>query len=1483
MLRRLRRFVNVAVWTIVAVWLIVVVSLNIPAVKTYIGRRVAAALEDKIGTRVSVGRVDLGMLNRVIIDGVSIDDQYGKRMLAAGRLSAKLSLADLLQGKITVASAQIFSLKADLYKRKGGEQANYRFLVDAFKSDDDKENRPINLKINSLIIRRSEIAYNDWNTGYGGTVSPKHINVRDLSAHVILNKLASDSLNLNVRRLALKDKSGVEIKHLSLRLTAGKTSAELADLKLQLPESQLNISATATYALPGGDFSRFENLAFEGRIFDSNILPADLHLFAKQTAAQGTPVKVAAEFSGTDKSISVSRLELAQGQTFELSAGGEAEKVDSLWDWRAAIERLETGADGAKDLLLSAGLDIELPAIVGKIERLNLTAQAAGRGGDGTLTAKVASNIGGIVVSGGKQAEKVSGNIEADSINLAALTGNNAFGNCSFAADIAGTVAGKTITSGSLEAAITRFDYNGHTFRDAALNAGYSLAKTLTAAFAVDDNLAQINLDVACNNLETKYLTRENLTSQNIQLPLATIALSARHVQPMAIGLTDKWGDAAFDFDLNAAATLNGLDNACGGLHLQNLVMTAPDDDYTLRALDVNIDAAGGEKTVTLTSDFANILVEGRFRYATLADSFLAALTSHLPALGGRTITSPGNAFSIYATLADGGFAQHILGIPLTINEPAHIIAKVDDNRHFLSINADANSFRYDAKTYSGVYAIASTAGDTLRIKANAFSEGEGGTQLLALTAKAFENQADMSLDIDSNARNHITGTLNTHAALATSSATGKLMAEADILPSSIFIAGATWDVSSAHLSYRDNFLQINDMRIADGDRFIEIDGQAGRSRDDAITVTLSDVDVGYILDFVNFDDVDFDGDATGEVRVTQLFESPVIAGEFDVADFHFESGAMGTAHLKMGYDFAVGSINIDAVVDEGEWRATYVNGFVNLKERVLDIKVEADGSSVDFITKYCGDFMTLSNGRTWGSLDIGGPLGAVQITGYALVTADLTVLSTNVAYRLDRQRVDFVPDDIIFASDTLTDRDGNKGILTGHLPHRHLSNISYDFAVKAGKLLALDLTDFGDDTFLGTVYATGDCRIYEIPGGTKIEADITPGAGSFITYNATSPDRMSDSFVHWRDKNEAVPSRAETKATDSGERDMLPDLYMNFLIRANEQAELRVLMDDRTGDLITLHGSGIINTAFYNKGDFELFGNYLISDGSYSMTIQDVIKRDFTFKQGGTISFGGDGAHAQLNLQANYTLNSVPLSDINIGKSFTANNVRVDCIMNITGTADDPQVAFSLDMPTISSDAKQMIMSMFNDNEELNQQVVYLIAVGRFLNQDNNSSSSQSQTALAMQSILSGTVSQQINSLLDNVIANKQWDFGANISTGEEGFNDAEYEGLVSGRMLNSRLIFNGQFGYRDNPNATSSFIGDFDLRYLLVPTGSLAIRIYNETNNRYFTKNTLTTQGVSLIVKKDFAGWRDFFRRKNKAVVNENEAGENVVETAP
>lgn len=325
----------------------------------------------------------------------------------------------------------------------------------------------------------------------------------------------------------------------------------------------------------------------------------------------------------------------------------------------------------------------------------------------------------------------------------------------------------------------------------------------------------------------------------------------------------------------------------------------------------------------------------------------------------------------------------------------------------------------------------------------------------------------------------------------------------------------------------------------------------------------------------------------------------------------------------------------------------------------------------------------------------------------------------------------------------------------------------------------------------------------------------------------------------------------------------------MDFLVHANPNAKLHLIMDETTGDYIDLFGNGDLRVNYFNKGGLDIFGNYVTDHGLYKMTIQNLLRRDFTFRKGGTITFGGDPYDALLNMQAQYSLASVPLADLNIGSTLTSGNVPVNCLMNITGTPGKPSVAFGLDLPSLSTDARQMVNSVINSAEEMNQQVLYLLAIGRFYapsdintqsGGNNGYEREVSQSTLAVQSFLSGTLSQQFNNMMSNVMGNllgsgNTFSFGANIAPGNEGFSNAEYEGLLSGRLFNNRLLFNGQFGYRDNINTNSqSFIGDFTLQYLLTKNGNISLKVYNQTNDRYFTRNSLNTQGIGIVFQKEF-----------------------------
>ena len=163
------------------------------------------------------------------------------------------------------------------------------------------------------------------------------------------------------------------------------------------------------------------------------------------------------------------------------------------------------------------------------------------------------------------------------------------------------------------------------------------------------------------------------------------------------------------------------------------------------------------------------------------------------------------------------------------------------------------------------------------------------------------------------------------------------------------------------------------------------------------------------------------------------------------------------------------------------------------------------------------------------------------------------------------------------------------------------------------------------------------------------------------------------------------------------------------------------------------------------------------------------------------------------------------------------------------------------------------------------------LFRSGKFYTYDNsNAQAGNPQSSTAMESLISNTLSGQLNNMLGQIIDNDNWDISGNFSTSERGWNRMEVEGMLRGRLLNNRLLINGNLGYRENPIANSNFIGDFELQWLLNKNGTVSLKAYSKTNDRYFSKTNLTTQGAGIIFRHDFNNW--FWWRKKKEKTSKN-----------
>ena len=1453
-----KRIINITIWTLIGLYTAIIILLHIPSIQTYIGGCVADALCDKFGTKVKVGRVDLGFINRLILDDSYMQDKNGEQMLRVSRISVKINLLALANGQIEITSAQFFGLHANLYKATPEAKPNFQFVIDALASKDStKQKTPLDLQINSLIIRNGEISYRVLSRpSRPGKFSADDINARNISAHIIINRITDDSLNVKVKRIAFDERCGFKLKSLSLSAIACRTKTKIENFKLELPATLIQIpSLQASYRMKNGQIE-MPTLQFDGSIKAPYISPSDLAVFVPTLTRLNMRPALDIQFNGTGSSLTVNKISInTTDGSLQLVANGGVKNYPANPSWYTNIDQLKAGQQAISNIYaVATGKNV--PNIIERLGNVQITGYVGGDKKNIASEGKLNTSPGNLTLAFDKRGDKITAHMETVRFNIGSLVNDNKLGHISANLNVHGSSKDNFAAQGR----VYDFDYNGYKYRSLNLNATYR-NKRLEGKANIDDPNVQLTAIGTFVN---------NGAKPNLQLK-ANIA----HFEPNTLRLTDKWQQTAFAANIACDIKGSDINNADGSIELHDFAMRGPETEYNINNVSVKTGYNNGNHFLDVDSDFGTININGHFSYNTIVRSVLNMVAAKLPTIPGLTHKPQRefNDFTINASLNSTEWMNRLLGIPLEIHRPLNISGEIDDKNEKINLWCDVPSFTFNGNRFSDAFVNVESPSDTLKADIRIKKLADRGKYMaLHLNAGASDNHLNTSLSFSNNERHPLKGIINSSTVFAKDEE-GVSTAYIDVLPSRATIGDTTWHVAPSSIIYSKNKLQVNSFSVSHDNQMLAINGTATKSENDSLLVTLNDIDVSYVLNLVNFHSVDFLGMASGEARIAGAFsEKPLLSADVIVKDFKFETGRMGTLYANVGYNHEEGNIEINAVAKDEDNRWTDINGYVSPKHNYIDLAIDAHRTRAEFMESFCGSFMDNVNADINGNVNVVGPLNNINLVGKAVVDGSVRLSALNTTYWMRGDSVTFVPDEIKFKGDTLYDRNGNIGIMTGSIYHKHLTNLSYALKVKAKNLLAYDTHSFGDNTFYGTAYVTGDCDIKGKSGEVVIDIDAVPEKNSILVYNAADQSSIgSTDFITWKDNN--VEETDSTDTEHNNKVDISTNIRLNFLINCNPNATLKLIMDEKTGDYITLNGDGVLRASYFNKGSFDIYGNYIVDHGVYKLTIQNIIKKDFTFQKGGSISFGGDPYNAALNLKALYVLNSVSLADLNIGRSFSNNNVRVNCLMNITGNPNSPKVDFDLDMPNMSNDIKQMVYSLLNAEEEKNQQVLYLLAVGRFMAQNNNNNATgetpqYSQTSLAMQSFLSGTISQQLNSVLSNVINSSNWNFGANISTGTEGFNNAEYEGMLSGSLLNNRLLFNGQFGYRDNANATTSFIGDFDLKYLLFPNGNLAINVYNKTNDRYFTRNSLNTQGLGVIMKQDFTRISDlfFWRKKEK-----------------
>ena len=1464
--RRLKYIVRILVWGILALHIGMYILLNIPVVQGKMASIISTELRKVLKTEVSVGHIELGLFNRLHVENVLLNDLQGEEMLNVHRLSARFELKPLLKGRIVINSVQLMGFDIRLKKENPEAVPNFQFVLEAFTSKDTlKEPTNLDLRINSVLINRGQLTYDILSEPETpGKFNASHIGIKDLSASISLKALRNDTLNAIVRRLAFEEQSGFQLRKLGMKLIADNNQLNLRNFCVELPISTLSVDSL------GISYDSLQNLpkltddvCFKGEL-KGHLVLKDLTSILPIFKGLNRPLDFSMLFKGQGKNLEIPSLSLGDERYLDLKGNLSLLNWDAKRDMFIQTELTNLSVTQSGIRYFMNNLTGSVPSILERIEHVRFKGSAGGYFHDlqvaGLLHTGAGSLDANLLINSDADFNRTySGGVASEDLNLGKLLGDSKFGHAHFNLDLEGFNYSDKYPESYIKGIVSSFDYSGYRYENITLDGIYKDGG-FNGHLALDDENGKVQIDGAFN-------VAQKISDFNLYASVENLRLDK-------LNLSDKYVDSDISFNLNADFTGSSIDDVNGRILLDSLVLNAPQDKgYSLDNLTITAGQVGGEKEIQILSPFMTAVIRGDYSYQTIPTSVLQTMQRYIPSLITlkKSKKKPNNNFKFDIQLNDAEFFKKMFFIPLEVRMPASLNGYVNDLDGRLRVEGAFPYFIYNDTRYESATLLCENPSSHFDCKLRGSMLMNSGAMItMSVDAEAEQDCLKTTVNWGNNTDVTYGGKLATVARFfKTEGRSPILQADIDILPTEVVLNDTLWNIRSSHVAIDSGRVYIDNFLFERPGQHLRVDGKITKEETDSCIIDLKNVDVQYVLDIVKFDDVEFGGLATGKVFLKNILNKPDMKTRLNVHNFAVNKGLMGEADIKGVWDNELPGIRLQADIEEKNLSSTRVTGYVSPKLKALDLHIEADSTNLDLLTPYFEGIFSELDARANGLVRLHGGFKTLDFEGGVRVKMDTKVDVLNTYIQLHDDSVYISHGEFALKNARLFDREGNSGRVTGALRHKHLKNLTYHFDIHGDNLLMYNTNDPGDMLFYGKVYGMGDVTIKGGNNAMDIDVNLTTGrnttftyvtgltaeatSNQFITFVDKTPKRLQDSirteFYHFTD--------ARQKKEDNGPA---MDLRINMFIEATPDASMKVIMDPVAGDNIAARGNGNFQISFYNKGDFRMFGNYIVDQGMYKISMKEIIHKDFALKSGSTITFTGDPYYANLDVQAVYTVNSASLSDLSTDASLTQSTVKVNCLMNLTGSLANPTIKFDLELPTVNEEDRELVRSATSTEEQMNTQIIYLLGIGKFYAYDYNANSNRSSNATS--SLAFSTLSGQLNNMLSQAMENENWNIGANLSTGQEGWSDVEAEAILSGRLLNNRLLINGNFGYRENVMANTNFVGDFEAIWLLNKNGEFRLRGYNQTNDRYFTKSTLTTQGIGFIYKKDFNKWTELFQ---------------------
>ncbi len=1472
----IRGILFTAVIFLAVVYLVLYVLLSVPAFQNSIKDRVEKELAVFLGTEVHIGSLTIHPFNEVVVRGLEVYDQTGNLCLATETVGAGISIWTLIKDReIVLTYGEIIGLDARIIQKSPDEALNIAFLIDAFKpKDKSKPPTKFDFTLHNVVIRRSSVAFDrQWKPRIQDSSKTDfdHFRIWDLKADLTLPRIANDDFTIDLRRLSFRLSGGLDVEKLAFRSHITSSRLTLEDFMLQLPSTEFLLG---DLQLEYNGFDDIQRTLSQGthqiEIRDSHISPADMRWLVPRLSLFPEPLTFRLSAIGNTGSLQDITLNIAsEDNTLELDLKGQAENLQIRDKLRVKLEHLKLVAKNGEIHTILERQNSISPELKKILENLNgVDLEASGEmypykdeykahldlsTGCGDVSIKASGN--GLMKKNGL----VRADIRTEHFDVATLTGKNIVGTVTADLNLDGNLKDKDF-DGELIAAIEEIVVRGSVLTDVQAQIEKS-GKDISFSLETDNNSADLTLeaDLGLYGKDSRGELHADIRDLNFDI---------------AALLPEKYRGYNLTGRIDADLMGNNVDNLSGEVRLLDMTLNHPNkpelnlDHLILKA---STDSVG--RILTLDSDWMNGSVKGNFKFDHLAGEIKSMLSKVFPSL----LHSPANAEGFSSDVSFSFMIQPDNTLPEFLNLPVRFLVGVpvrgtiDAMSNLATLQVDARFLQQGKSKLLrdlGLELALDGESGTLNLKGGSILPVRRGE--LRMDFQVYGQDDNIFTDIlwETPESDTFKGGVSLEAALSRNSITSRPEVKLQLQPSNFSFGATKWNIDHADISYADEVLNVDNLKIWHDDQFVKIDGRASASPQDTLRVDLASIDVGYVFDLLNVRYVTFAGSASGSIVGNSLFsKSPVaLTDNLRIDSFSYNGAILGDAKFRSGWNHPEKQIAIDADINSPEGKSTLIDGGIWLGKDSLCFDIDADRLSVDFLQPFMKNFASDVRGKASGKARLFGTFKDIDLWGRMYAdTIAMRLTYTNVDYH-GADSVHFDPGKIIIPSFRLYDRFGNSALFSGDLKHNFFRNSSFTFRLTdARHLLCFDTNQSINPDWYGVFYGNGGAVVRGEPGQVRISVDMGLTGPSSFTFALNDTQAAEDyTFLTFSDRRKEAAQQLRKDTVEDilstfrkkvAVAEELPTRFsMDVRASVTPSTLMTLLMDPVAGDKITARGNGNIQIDYDSEAEqMQMFGKYILDEGNYRFSLQDLILRDFKIRGGSSIAFNGDPMNADLDITASYRVNT-NLSDLD--KSFSTDrdlartNVPVDAMLMVDGPMTHPDISFDIELPTLTQDVERKVKSIISTDDMMSRQIIYLLALNRFSTPEYMGTSSNGGEFASM---ASSTLSSQISNMFGQLT--DKFSLAPSFRSDKGDFSDIEVDVALSSRLLNNRLLINGNFGYRDRSTSQTTFVGDFDIEYLLRRGGNLRLKAYNHFNDQnYYLRQALTTQGLGIIYRKEF-----------------------------